>query len=150
MRLGKHLASPLFLISTVMVIVVSCQTHKEQAFPIDIIRNFEQHEDMVVRLAQLEIDSSSLDTYKSFLKEEIEAAIALEAGVLSMYAVQDKSTPTHITILEIYRNDSAYQAHLSTAHFQKYKTGTQEMVASLELIDLDPVIFGIRTSEQIP
>ncbi|HPH47864.1 MAG TPA: antibiotic biosynthesis monooxygenase, partial [Chryseolinea sp.] len=61
-----------------------------------------QENKQMVRLAKLVIDSTQLEAYNIFLKEEIEASIKLEKGVLTLYAVAEKSKPTHITILEIY------------------------------------------------
>ena len=37
----------------------------------------------LVRLAELEIDPAQLDSYKAFLREEIETSIRVEPGVLS-------------------------------------------------------------------
>lgn len=98
-------------------------------------------------MARLEIDSAQLDEYLMLLKEGIATSIATEPGVLTMYGVKERNDPTKITILEIYLNDSAYQTHLKTPHFKKYKSGTLEMVKSLELVDLDPVVFGVRTRD---
>ncbi|MBK8507073.1 MAG: antibiotic biosynthesis monooxygenase [Saprospiraceae bacterium] len=94
----------------------------------------------MVRLARLIIDSMQLESYKSFLKEEIESSLRLEPGVQSLYAVTEKNNPTHITILEIYADTAAYQLHIQTPHFLKYKTGTKEMVKSLELVETVPLI----------
>ena len=94
----------------------------------------------MVRLAKLEIDPSQLEAYKSALKEEIEASIALEPGVLTLYAVSEKNRPTHFTILEIYADKTAYEKHIKTPHFLKYKTGTEKMVLSLELVETDPLV----------
>lgn len=76
------------------------------------------------------------------LKEEIETSLRVEPGVLTLYAVAEKDNPTRITILEIYANEEAYKKHLQTPHFIKYKTGTKEMVKSLELIESIPLIPG--------
>ncbi|WP_254083478.1 putative quinol monooxygenase [Dawidia cretensis] len=89
----------------------------------------------MVRLAKLVIDSTQLETYTIYLKEEIETSIKKEPGVLTLYAITEKARPTHITILEIYANAEAYQRHIKTPHFLKYKNGTKEMVKSLELIE---------------
>jgi 4-carboxymuconolactone decarboxylase len=99
---------------------------------------------LLVRLARIEIDSANITEYKSLLKEEIEASIRLEPGVLTLNAVAEKENPTHITILEVYADSSAYQSHLQTPHFKKYKTGTQHMVKSLELVPTDPVMLGMK------
>ena len=100
----------------------------------------------VVRLAELEIDPAQLDSYKAFLREEIETSIRVEPGVLNLYAVSVKGQPTQIKILEIYASAAAYEAHLQTPHFLKYKTGTQGMVKALKLLDTEPVLLG-RKSE---
>lgn len=47
----------------------------------------------------------------------------LESGVLSLYAVFDKNDPTRLTILEIYASRQAYEQHVKSPHFLKYKTG---------------------------
>ena len=128
-----------------MLLCGSCSDdRKTEINPIDILKNFEENPDLVIRFARLEIDSTKLGEYLVFLKEGIETSIATEPGVLTMYGVQEQEDPTKITMLEIYLNDSAYRSHLQTTHFQKYKQGTMEMVRSLDLIDLDPVIFGVR------
>jgi len=50
-----------------------------------------------------------------------------------------KDAPETIRILEVYRDVQAYEAHLQTPHFLKYKRETQMMVRSLSLIDVEPV-----------
>lgn len=99
-----------------------------------------QEKNQMVRLAKLIIDSKQLENYKAALKEEIEASVRLEPGVLTLYAVSEKENPTHITILEIYADVDAYKAHIQTPHFIKYKSTTQDMVKSLELIETVPLI----------
>lgn len=101
-------------------------------------------QNQMVRLAKLVIDSSQLENYMAALKEEIEASVRLEPGVLTLYAVAEKNNPTHITILEIYADTNAYKAHLQTPHFIKYKAGTKEMVKSLELVETIPLIPGMK------
>ena len=100
----------------------------------------------VVRLAELQIDPGQLDEYKAALREEIEASIRLEPGVLTLYAVSVKGDPAQIRMFEIYTDAAAYEAHLQTPHFKKYKTGTQGMVKSLVLVEIDPY-FARREGE---
>ena len=102
----------------------------------------------MVRLARLIIDSVQLESYKAFLKEEIESSLRLEPGVQSLYAVAEKNNPTHITILEIYADTAAYQSHILTPHFLKYKTGTKDMVKSLELVETVPLIPEMQLNQK--
>lgn len=103
-----------------------------------------QESKQIVRLAKLVIDSAQLTRYNDFLREEIDASLKLEPGVLMLYAVAEKTKPTHITILEIYANEDAYKKHIKTPHFLKYKNGTKDMVKSLELVDVLPLIPEIK------
>lgn len=84
-----------------------------------------------VRLARIVVNSTQLASYKALLKEGVEAAMRTEPGLLSLYAVFEKRRPNHLTSLEVYANEAAYQAHLQTPHFLKYKRGTQVMVQEL-------------------
>lgn len=42
---------------------------------------------------------------------------------------------TLIRILEIYKDQKAYQKHIASPHFKKYKEGTLHMVKHLDLVD---------------
>lgn len=101
-----------------------------------------QTQSQLVRLAKIEVYPAQLEAYKVALKQGVEAALRLEPGVLTLYAVAEKNNPTHFTILEIYASPEAYQAHLLTPHFLKYKTGTKSMIKSLELIETVPLLPG--------
>jgi quinol monooxygenase YgiN len=103
---------------------------------------FAEEKDRVVRLAKLQMDPAHLESYKAALKEEIETSIRVEPGVLGLNAVSEKDNPTRITILEVYASTDAYKAHLETPHFKKYKVATQQMVKSLELVEVDPILLG--------
>ena len=96
-----------------------------------------QSENMMIRLSEIEIDSNYLKEYKAILQEESRASVRLEIGVIAIYPMYQKESPTQIRILEIYSNRQAYEAHLKTPHFQKYKTRTLKMVKSLKLVDMD-------------
>lgn len=101
-------------------------------------------QEQLVRLAKLVIDPSQLESYNSMLKEEIEASVRLEPGVLTLYAVAEKEKTNHITILEIYASKEAHRSHLQTPHFLKYKAGTKDMVKSLELSEGVPLVPGMK------
>jgi quinol monooxygenase YgiN len=95
-----------------------------------------QENHQMVRLAKITVDPNQLDKYNTALKEQMTTAVRVEPGVLTYYAVADKNEPSHITILEIYADTTAYQRHIETAHFKKYKETVKNMVKSLELIDV--------------
>ena len=93
----------------------------------------------IYRIAKIQVDSTQLDHYNAALKEQMTTAIAVEPGVLSYYAVSDIKEPSHITIFEIYANLAAYNAHIQTPHFKKYKEAVKDMVKSLQLEDVSVI-----------
>ena len=95
----------------------------------------------LVRIAELDIDPNQVSAYRA-LKEEIATSIRLEPGVLTLYAVSVKDQPSQVRIFETYRDQAAYESHLQTPHFKKYKAETQGMVKSLKLIETEPIILG--------
>jgi len=98
-----------------------------------------QKSSSMYRIAKIKVDENQLENYKSALQEQMNAAIKLEPGVLSYTVVADKKDATSITIFEVYVNLDAYQSHILTPHFKKYKDTVKDMVLSLELIDTDLV-----------
>ncbi|MUI12324.1 antibiotic biosynthesis monooxygenase [Massilia dura] len=91
---------------------------------------------MMVRISEIQIHAEYLERYKEILVEEAEASIRLEAGVIAIFPMYQQEDPTQVRILEMYADRQAYEAHLKTPHFQKYKTTTLPMVKSLRLIDM--------------
>ena len=100
--------------------------------------------DRLVRLAELEIYPDQVAAYKAALKEEIDASIRVEPGVLTLYAVAVKDHPEQVRLFEVYRDAAAYQSHLQSPHFKKYKEQTQHMVKSLKLVETDPILLGSK------
>ena len=121
------------LLSAVIVIAVRGKVMAAGAKPM---------EQALVRIAELEIDAGQIDAYRNALKEEIEISIRIEPGVLTLYAVSVKGQPNQIRIFEIYKDEAAYESHLQTPHFKKYKVETQGMVKSLKLIETEPILLG--------
>ena len=98
----------------------------------------------LVRLSKIVVDPARIDEYNAMLKEEIETSVAVEPGVLTLYAMAEKDAPNKIAILEIYADRDAYESHLKTPHFIKYKQGTLDMVKDLQLIDTNPLIPDMK------
>jgi quinol monooxygenase YgiN len=127
---ARHLLQTLFF-SIIMVTIFSNEV-------------FGQQDHRKIRIAKIEIYPAFLEEYKAALAEHAKAAVQVERGVLALQAVYDKAYPTQVTVFEVYASDSAYQAHLKTPHFLKYKTGTQKMVKSLELVEVEPIALEIK------
>ena len=105
-----------------------------------------QNSNRMYRIAKIKVDSNKLIEYQHALQEQMNTAIEIEPGVLSYTAVADKKDATMITILEVYSNIEAYQSHILTPHFRKYKDTVKDMVLSLELIDTDLVVSAKKSN----
>ncbi|MGN8192380.1 putative quinol monooxygenase [Burkholderia sp. ZZQ-2] len=97
---------------------------------------YAQEPQMLIRISEIEIFPEHLEEYQRILNEEAEASVRLEPGVMCIFPSAQKDNPTQIRILEIYASREAYESHIKSPHFQKYKTSTLEMVKSLRLVDM--------------
>ena len=98
-----------------------------------------QQKEPMIRMAEIEIDSAYLEDYKAILKEEAAASVRLEPGVITIFPMYEEDNPFQVRILEIYASRAAYEQHLTTPHFQKYKTTTLNMVKSLKLVEMKAI-----------
>ena len=94
---------------------------------------------MIVRIAEIEVYPQYMKEYLTFANEVDRLSIEREPGVICLYPMQSAEDSCQIRILEIYASDEAYQQHLKTPHFQKYKQGTLHMVKDLKLPTMKPL-----------
>ncbi len=88
----------------------------------------QENQTMIVRLAEIEVYPQYLKEYLEFANEVDRLSVEREPGVVCLFPMQSAEDSTRIRILEIYASEEAYQQHLKTDHFQKYKQGTLHMV----------------------
>ena len=92
-----------------------------------------------IRIAHLQIKKDQLPAFLDSVKEEMEAALRVEPGVIAIYAAADKNDPTKMTFFEMYVDEAAYQTHRDTPHFQKYFHTTKDMISDRILLEAVPV-----------
>ena len=94
---------------------------------------------LLVRIAEIEVNEGYLEEYLAAAHNVGTKSVEIEPGVICIFPMQVKDSPNTIRIVEIYRDDQAYQAHLLTPHFLEYKQGTLHMVKSLQLVAMEPL-----------
>ena len=94
---------------------------------------------MIVRISEIDIEPNHLEEYNRILSEEAAASVRLEPGVIVIFPMYRQDDPSAVRILEIYANREAYDSHIASRHFQRYKTTTLKMVKPLK-----------RTSSSLP
>lgn len=73
-------------------------------------------DDVVIRIAELDIDPAQRASFITAVKEEIDEALRIEPGVLAIYAVAEKDNPSRLRFFEVYADVEAYRAHLDSPH----------------------------------
>lgn len=52
-----------------------------------------------------------------------------EPGIVRFDVLRDRADPTHVVLVEIYRDDAAAAAHKDTAHYQRWRDTVAPMMA---------------------
>ena len=120
------------ILSALVLLLGSCNEPTRES-------NTMVYENMLVRIAKIELLPGHFEEYLDLLREEASASMELEAGVICIYPMYEKDNPSMIRLLEIYADREAYESHLKTPHFLKYKNGTLHMIKSLELLDMEAI-----------
>ena len=75
---------------------------------------------LIVRIAEIEVNEGYLEAYLAAAHNVGTKSVESEPGVICIFPMQVKDAPNTIRIVEIYRNDEAYQAHLQTTRHAAY------------------------------
>ncbi len=92
---------------------------------------------MLIRISEIEVYPEYLDEYLSYALTVGETSVREEPGVVAIFPMVTQRDSCQVRIVEIYRDQEAYKAHIATSHFQTYKQGTLHMVKSLDLVDMN-------------
>ena len=82
-----------------------------------IAKDLPKEEQMIVRIAEIQVDRSQLEEYLKQARTVGAESVSKEPGVIAIFPMVEKRNPEQIRIVEIYKNEEAYKAHLQTPHF---------------------------------
>lgn len=94
---------------------------------------------MLVRISEIDVHPEYLDEYMKEALTVGDNSVVNEPGVVCIYPMVQKRDGSKVRILEIYRDMDAYNHHISTPWFRKYKQGMIHMVKHLDLVDMFPM-----------
>jgi autoinducer 2-degrading protein len=84
----------------------------------------------VFHTAHLRSTPEAVEPYKARLLQHARNSLEREKGDCLRFDVhQDKQDPTLFLLIEIYRDEAAFEAHRNSPHFLAYKQDTQDWVA---------------------
>ncbi|MEO6852930.1 MAG: antibiotic biosynthesis monooxygenase [Rhodoferax sp.] len=101
-----------------------------------------------VRWSELEVDPAGLDRFTRLAEENVRETRSTEPGVLAFYWASERVHPNRIRVFEVYADENAYQEHLQSPHFQKFRAGSGPLVTSHQFFEAVPVMLG--TKPQLP
>ena len=87
-------------------------------------------------MAEIHVKPESVESFRDIVNTNMRLSVEREPGVISIYAVEDKSDPAHLTFFEIYADHDAYVRHTQTEHFKNYIAQTQGLTTSKKLIEV--------------
>ena len=94
---------------------------------------------MIFRIVEIEVYPENLDDYVAAVKTFGAESVAKEPGVICFFPMQEKERPTQIRIVQIFRDEAAYKAHIETPHFKAYKDVSYHWVKSVNLEPVQPL-----------
>jgi quinol monooxygenase YgiN len=97
-----------------------------------------------LRWSELEIDPARLELFRTLAEENVREARRTEPGVVAFHWASERDRPTLIRVFEAYADASAYQAHLQSPHFQKFRAASSHLVTSRRLFEAVPVKLGAK------
>lgn len=116
------------------ILVFSFGNLFSQEKAVDLDGNKQIH---LVRIAEIEVIPEYWEEYKEILLYGARESVEKEEGVISIFPMEIQAEKYKIRILEIYRDQKAYEDHIKSKHFQHYKTTTLKMIKDLKLVDMN-------------
>ena len=98
----------------------------------------------IMRIFEFVIAPDQIAAFMEAGRQNLEASVRDEPGVISMYCVTDKTDPTKLYVVEVYRDQAAYEAHIKTPHFTRFVSEIQGKVVSRRVIETNPAFLGAK------
>ena len=117
---------------------------KKLAFLLGLTMSLSTQAEPIIRIFEMQIRPESVQKFTELGKHNIRQSVNTEQGVLGMYVMTDKADPNKFYVVEAYADETAYQAHRASSHFQAWLNGAKEMIVSRKMIETNPVVFGSK------
>lgn len=97
----------------------------------------------LIRIAEIDVIPEYWEEYKEIVLHGARESVEKEEGVISIFPMEIQAEKHKIRILEIYRDQKAYEDHIKSKHFQHYKSSTLKMIKDLKLVDMNALDVGL-------
>jgi len=83
---------------------------------------------MFALIVSLRIKPEKRERFLQAAEENSTASVRDERGCLRFDVVEDQAEPTHFFYYEVYRDESAFDAHKQTPHYARWRQAATECV----------------------
>ena len=95
-----------------------------------------------VVMVDTEVNPDALDRFKQAAADNAKATIQLEPGCRQFLVLTPKDAPNHVVLVEVYKDESAREAHRGTPHFKKFIADTGPLVKGRKVTLLNALVRG--------
>ena len=81
---------------------------------------------MYVIIAPIQIKEGHKEEFMVAMLDDAHGSVNDEPGCLRFDVIQDAGDPNRIWLYEVYKDESAFQAHLQTPHLIKWRDTTKD------------------------
>jgi (4S)-4-hydroxy-5-phosphonooxypentane-2,3-dione isomerase len=90
----------------------------------------------------IELKPGNVEAFKTIILENAAAAVRDEPECHEFHVMQSDDDPDTFHFYEVYSSAASLDFHRETPHYQKYSTGTAEMIAGKSIQRLDVLNHG--------
>ena len=95
----------------------------------------------LVHWAVLQSKPGTMSEMMGMAARNVAPLAAKETGTYALYGSLDKQNPNVMRLLEIYEDEAAYEIHVGTDGFHKYKEERKEILEKLVILPVDPIVL---------
>jgi len=98
---------------------------------------------MYVVTVIFDIHPAVVDDFMPLMRQQAANSLRLEEGCHQFDIAYEQSNPCRIFLYELYENRDAFDLHLESAHYQRFASLTEGMVAEKAVTTFDTHEAGI-------
>ncbi len=96
---------------------------------------------MYVLVVTIDIKPGFKDPFVAAMLDDARGSVRDEPGCVRFDVVQDEKESNRIYLYEVYKDRAAFDYHLTTPHFLRWKEAVQDWFAAPAVVGAGPSIF---------
>jgi (4S)-4-hydroxy-5-phosphonooxypentane-2,3-dione isomerase len=96
---------------------------------------------MYVLVVTIDIKPGYKDRFVAEMLDDARGSVRDEPGCVRFDVIQDEKEPNRIYLYEVYKDRAAFDYHMATPHFLKWKNAVQDWFAAPAVVGAGPSIF---------